>query len=65
MARVIGWIFVVVIGYHAVLAGIESGQAADHRHWGHAIELLAIGVVAAAIVVAAVVAETRSWTRSR
>ena len=63
VARVIGWVFVAVIGYHAVLAVIEGGQAANDGKWGHAIELLAIAVVAGAIVVAAVVAATRSASR--
>ena len=60
VAKAIGWIFVAVIGYHAVLAVIEGGQAVTDGNGGHAAELFAIAVVAGAIVVAAVVAATRS-----
>jgi hypothetical protein len=65
VARAIGWLFVAVIGYHAVLAVIEAAQAANDSHWLHAVGLTAIAVVAAAIVIAAIVAAARSFTRSR
>jgi hypothetical protein len=65
VARAIGWLFVGVIAYHAVLAVIEGVQAADDGNWTHAAELIAIAVVAASIVVAAIVAATRSASRSR
>ena len=54
VARAIGWLFVVAIGYHAVLAAIEAVRAAHGGHWAHAGELIAIGIVAAAIVIVAI-----------
>jgi hypothetical protein len=65
IARVIGWLFVGVIAYHAVLAVIESAQAASDGNWGHAAELMTIAIVAAAIAVAALVGAFRSSTSTR
>jgi len=65
VARAIGWLFVGVIAYHAVLALIESGQAANDGNWTHAAELIAISAVATAIVLGALVSATRARSRTR
>lgn len=65
MARVIGWLFVAAIGYHAVLAVVEATRAGNDDQWAHAGELLAIAIIAAAIVIVAVVSAVRSSTRAR
>ena len=65
MAQAIGWLFVVDIAYHAVLAAIDGAHAAGDGKWANAIALFAIGTVAAAIVVVALVAAKRSFTRTR
>jgi hypothetical protein len=65
VARAIGWLFVADIAYHAVLAVIDGGQAANDGKWANAAGLFAIGMAAAAIVVVALVAAKRSFTRTR
>ena len=60
VARAIGWLFVAVIGYHAVLAAVRAVQAGSDGHWGHAAELAAIALVAGGIVAAALVNAVRS-----
>ena len=65
VARAVGWLFVAVIGYHAVLAAIEAVQEARDGNWAHAAALAGIALVATAIVTVAVVAATRSRTRAR
>jgi hypothetical protein len=65
VARAIGWLFVGVIAYHSALASIEGVQAASDGNWAHATELIAIAIVAAAVVIGALVAAMRSFTRKR
>jgi hypothetical protein len=60
VTRAVGWLFVIVIGYHAVLAVGEAHHAASAGHWTHAAELAAIALVAAAVVVVAVASALRS-----
>jgi len=62
---VIGWLFVALIAYHAVLAAIQAVQAGSDRNWPYAAELGAIALVATLIVIAAVVAALRSLSRTR
>ena len=53
-ARLIAWVFVAAIGYHAVLAaGDALGAAADGR-WARSTGFLAIALGAGALVVGAV-----------
>ena len=59
-ARAVGWLFVIVVGYHAVLAVGEAHHAASGGHWMHAAELAAIALVAAVIVIAALASALRS-----
>ena len=51
--------FVAAIGYHAVLAAVEARRAGSDGHWGHAVELIAIGLAAAALVIGALVSALR------
>jgi len=53
-ARLIAWVFVAVIGYHAVLAAGDALQAADDGRWVRSAGLLAIALGAGALVVGAV-----------
>jgi hypothetical protein len=62
-ARAIGWVFVAVIGYHAVLAAIRAVQAIDDGNWGRAVEMTVIAVVAGAIVTLAILGRARSASR--
>ena len=64
VARAIGWLFVALIGYHAVSAWEQATRAASSRRWGHATELASIALVATFVVVAAIAVGVRS-TRSR
>jgi hypothetical protein len=64
VARAIGWLFVVLIGIHAVRAASQAERAASDGNWAHAGELVAIALVATAIVIAALVSAVRS-TRAR
>jgi len=63
-ARAIGWLFVAVIGYHAVRAWGQATRAVSDHNWGHAAELAAIALVATFVVVAAIATAVRS-TRAR
>ena len=65
MARAVGWVFVALIAYHAVLATTQAVQAGKDGNWSYAIELGAIAIVATLIVVAAVFAALRSLSRTR
>lgn len=42
------------IAYHAVLAALDAGRAGSDGHWGRALALLLIALVATALVVGAV-----------
>ena len=64
VARAIGWLFAADIAYHAVLAAIDSAHDAGDGNWAAAVGLFAIALIAAAIVIVALVAATRSLTRS-
>ena len=65
VARAIGWVFVAAIGYHGVLAAIDAVRAAGDGNWSYAVEMAAIALVAAAIVVGAAFNAVRSTTRTR
>jgi hypothetical protein len=58
-ARVIGWLFVGLIGIHAVRAASQAERAASDRNWAHAGELVAIALVATLLVIGAVVGSRR------
>jgi hypothetical protein len=60
VARAIGWLFVALIGIHAVRAASQAERAASDGNWMHAAELIAIALVATAIVIAALVGAVRS-----
>jgi hypothetical protein len=64
-ARTIGWVFVALIAYHAVLAATQAVDAGDDGNWSYAIELAAIALVATLIVIAAVVAALRALSGTR
>ena len=59
-ARLIGWVFVAVIGYHVVLAAIRSAQAVADGNWGRVAGMGAIALFGGALVIAAVVTAARS-----
>jgi hypothetical protein len=65
VARAIGWLFVALLAIHVVRAATQAERAASGGHWGHAIELAAIGLVAFVIVAAAIVNAVRSRKRVR
>ena len=60
MARAVGWVFVALIAYHAVLATTQAVHAGKDGNWSYTIELGAIAIVATLIVVAAVFVALRS-----
>jgi len=53
VARAIGWAFVAVIGYHALLAASDARRAGVDGSWPEVLGYAAIAVVAAVLVVAA------------
>ena len=59
-ARAVGWVFVLVIAFHAVRAASQTERAASDGNWGHATELGAIALVATVVVIVAVVSAARS-----
>ena len=65
VARAIGWLFVLLLAIHVVRAASQAERAASGGHWGHAIELAVIGLVALAIVAAAIVNAVRTRKRAR
>ena len=50
-----GWVFVVAIGYHAVLAAHDAFRAGADRSWPRLVGYAAIALFAAALVIGAVV----------
>jgi hypothetical protein len=52
-ARAIGWVFVAVIGWHALLAASDARRAGSDGRWGHALGYGAIAVATAVLVIAA------------
>ena len=52
-----------VIGYHAVLAAIRAVQAGSDGNWGRVVEMTAIALFGAALVLLAVVGTARSSRR--
>jgi hypothetical protein len=62
-ARAIGWVFVAVIGYHAVLAAIRAAQAGSDGNWGRVVEMSAIALVGTALVILAAVGAARASRR--
>ena len=62
-ARAIGWVFVAVIGYHAVLAAIRAAQAGADGNWGRVVEMTAIAIFGTALVVLAIAGTVRSSSR--
>ena len=66
VARAIGWMFVALIGYHAVRAWGRAARAVADDNWGYAVELGAIALVATFVTVAAIGAGVRAFfTRRR
>ena len=59
VARGVAWLFVADIAYHAVLAAQKAVHAATHSNWSYAVEMTAIAIVAAALVVGAAVTEVK------
>ena len=64
-ARAIGWVFVLAIGYHAVLAAHDALRAGADRSWPQFLGYAAIAVAAAALVGGAVVYARSSRRRVR
>jgi hypothetical protein len=60
---VIGWVFVAVIGYHAGLAAIRAARAVSDGNWGRVVEMAAIAIVGAALVILAIAGTVRSSSR--
>ena len=58
-ARVVGWLFVAYIGYHAGLAAVRAVRAGRDGNWSYATELGAIAIVPTLLVVGAVIAALR------
>jgi len=58
--RAVGWVFVLVIAFHAVRAASQTERAASDGNWGRTTELGAIALVATAVVIAAVISAARS-----
>jgi hypothetical protein len=63
-ARAFGWLFVVFIAYHALLAANRARDAGHDGNWAYAIELAAIAIVATALVIGAVVVAVRGRSRT-
>jgi hypothetical protein len=61
---VVGWVFVVFIGYHAVLAAVRAVRAGRDGNWSYAVELAAIAIVASLLVIAAVIGALRNHSRT-
>jgi hypothetical protein len=59
----IGWLFVALIGYHAVLAASRAVQAGRDGNWARVATMAAIAIVGSALVIVAVAGAAR--TRSR
>ena len=53
-ARLIAWVFVAAIGYHALLAAGDAVDAARDGRWAHAAAYAAIALFAGALVVGAI-----------
>jgi hypothetical protein len=53
VARLIGWIFVAVVGYHVILAAGDAWMAARDHRWGPCSGYAALALVGAALVVGA------------
>jgi len=65
VARAIGWVFVLAIGYHGVWAAIHAAEAVGDGNWSYVVEMGLIALVATAIVIGAVANAVRSTTRTR
>ena len=65
VARAIGWMFVALIGYHAVRAWGQAARAASADNWGYAAELAAIALVATFVTFAAIGAGIRAVVARR
>ncbi len=62
-ARAIGWVFVAVIGWHALLAANDARRAGADRNWAGMLLYGVIAVVAGALVVGACAHAARSARR--
>jgi len=62
-ARVIGWVFVAVIGWHALLAANDARGAGADRDWAGLLLYGVIAVAAGALVVGACAHAARSVLR--
>jgi hypothetical protein len=65
VARAIGWLFVGLIGYHAVRGFVLAARAGADGDWDHAAVLATLALVAGAIVIAAVAGALRSARAQR
>ena len=63
-ARLIAWVFVAAIGYHALLAAHDALRSGADRSWPRFLGYAVIAVIAAALVIGAVV-NARSPRRVR
>ena len=63
IARAVGWLFVAVIGYHAVLAAFDAVDAGGDRSWPRVVGYSAIAFGATVLVVGAIAHEVRSARR--
>jgi hypothetical protein len=54
VARLIAWVFVAAIGYHAVLAAGDAVDAARHGRWAHSAGYVAIALFVGGLVVGAI-----------
>jgi hypothetical protein len=62
-ARAIGWVFVAVIGWHALLAVNDARRASADRNWPVVLFYAVIAVAAGALVVGACAHAARSARR--
>ena len=65
VARLVGWVFVAAIGYHAVLAAGDAVDAARAGRWAHAAGYVAIALFAGGLVVGAIVYARAARARVR
>jgi hypothetical protein len=54
VARLIAWVFVAAIGYHALLAAGDAARAAHDGQWARSAGFATIALGAGALVVGAV-----------
>jgi hypothetical protein len=64
-ARLIAWVFVAAIGYHAVLAAGDAVDAARDGRWARSAGYVAITLFAGGLVVGAILYARAARTRVR